>query len=285
MHEAPPSPMPAAAIPAIPPSPLGHIRAELRDLVRCLGAPEGGAGPSLRPDQPSRSEIIRRVRTDASLRREPGRPAVAVFAGPPGSGKTSAAIKVASRLMLQGQPPPIFIAPDTRIGSGEPLRSYAAALEAPFLQAATAEETMRAIDRASPSDIVFIDTPGLARRDSVGAEMLAALRERVPRADLFLVLSAAAKAADLSHAVERFERFRPTKLLFTRLDETSTYGPLWSEAVRWNLPVSFLAFGPGIPEDIEAATAVRLADLALNPGHRWIEARRKNAAVSAAAAA
>jgi flagellar biosynthesis protein FlhF len=130
--------------------------------------------------------------------------------------------------------------------------------------ASTVAGVEAAVGRAE--GLVLVDTAGLSRRDRAGADAMASLREAFPGADLVLVLTADAKPADLSSAVERFSRFRPTRLLFTRLDETGTFGPLWSEAVRRDLPVCFLSFGPGIPEDFEPATAVRLADLATSPG-------------------
>jgi flagellar biosynthesis protein FlhF len=73
------------------------------------------------------------------------------------------------------------------------------------------------------------------------------------------------KSADLSRVVDRFEVFRPRKLLFTKLDETETFGPILNEAVRTGKPISFLASGQQIPDDLEPATTDRILDLALRP--------------------
>jgi flagellar biosynthesis protein FlhF len=54
--------------------------------------------------------------------------------------------------------------------------------------------------------------------------------------------------------------FKPSKLLFTRLDETDTLGPAVSLSVRMGIPISFLSRGQRIPEDLEVATV----DLMLN---------------------
>jgi hypothetical protein len=51
--------------------------------------------------------------------------------------------------------------------------------------------------------------------------------------------------------------------MFTRLDETSTFGPLWAESVRQSKPISFLSNGPGIPENLQEATVQLTAGLIL----------------------
>jgi flagellar biosynthesis protein FlhF len=74
------------------------------------------------------------------------------------------------------------------------------------------------------------------------------------------------KPADLSRAVDAFSSFRPDRLLFTRLDETESCGPIFNEAVRTGKPLSFFATGQRIPEDLEVASRERLLDLIL-AGH------------------
>jgi flagellar biosynthesis protein FlhF len=248
---------------------------EIADIARMLAA--GSEAPGPLPSPVARARMIKEIRTDAALRRGRGRASISIFAGPPGSGKTISIAKLAARQITHRQPPPLLVSFDNRVGAGEPLRSYASALDCQFELAATPDDALAAIERAAADDLVLVDTPGLAPFDTKLADALHSLLRGCAPAELHLTLSAGLKAADLSEAVERFQRFRPTKLLFTRLDETGTYGPLWSEAVRWNIPVSFLAFGQQIPEDIEPATAVRLADLALRPGQDWLRHRGRKA--------
>ena len=49
------------------------------------------------------------------------------------------------------------------------------------------------------------------------------------------------------------------RLLFTKLDETGSYGPILSEAARTGKPLSFFTTGQRIPEDLEAAMLRALA--------------------------
>jgi len=76
-----------------------------------------------------------------------------------------------------------------------------------------------------------------------------------------LVLPAAMKRADLARTIDRYSIFRPAKLLFTRRDDTATYGALVNEAARRSLPLSFFATGQQIADDLEPATRERLAAL------------------------
>jgi flagellar biosynthesis protein FlhF len=63
--------------------------------------------------------------------------------------------------------------------------------------------------------------------------------------------------------VEAFEIFRPAKLLFTRLDETDSLGPIYCEAARTQKALSFFGTGQRIPEDLAPASRAGLIDMIL----------------------
>ena len=65
---------------------------------------------------------------------------------------------------------------------------------------------------------------------------------------------------DQRHIADSFEIFRPSKLLFTRLDDTDAYGSMFCEAARRKLPLSFVATGQLIPEDLAAASKQLITD-------------------------
>jgi flagellar biosynthesis protein FlhF len=71
--------------------------------------------------------------------------------------------------------------------------------------------------------------------------------------DTHLVLTAAMRPQDLRTIADRFMPFRPSALLFTRLDETTSMASVASEAIRLKLPLSFFAAGPSVPEDLTPA--------------------------------
>jgi flagellar biosynthesis protein FlhF len=129
----------------------------------------------------------------------------------------------------------------------------------------TAEDLRSALNFYRDRALVLVDTPGLQQQESDKMEKLASLLDQVQLAETHLVLSATSKPRDLAEIAQRFERLRPSRLLFTKLDETCTYGPILSTLVRVKRPLSYLGIGQAIPQDLELATSRRVADLILPP--------------------
>ena len=114
-------------------------------------------------------------------------------------------------------------------------------------------------------ELIFIDTPGLAAGELEHYPGLARFLSTRDDVDTQLALSSSTKAADLTRMVDGFEIFRPHRLLFTRLDGTSSFGPILNEAARTLKPLSFFTGGQRIPEDLEIASRSRLCQLILEP--------------------
>jgi flagellar biosynthesis protein FlhF len=202
--------------------------------------------------------------TQLGIREAPAR-AVALV-GPPGSGKTSALVKLAVRCGIgAGQTVQILTTDTYRIAAAEELRSYAAILGIGCQVLETPAALAQAIHEFRSKDLILIDTPGLCQAEWEASEDLAKMMSGHPSLDTHLVLPASMRAADLRRVAEQYGIFRPRKLLFTRLDETTTFGALLSRSARMALPVSFLSRGQRIPEDLEAASIDALLDLVLGP--------------------
>lgn len=248
----------------------GLIAAELdaelaQDVVSRLRALGSAASPSELARRLA-AELGTRFSTDPQLGVGAETPRMAALVGPPGAGKTATLAKLAVRYGIGARRPTLLISLDSlRVASGEPLRSYAAILGAAFQSVESVNALRQSLEEQRHKDLILIDTPGFAPQEMDAAAELAAFLSSQPNLDVHLVLTASMKPADLSQAVNRFAPFRPRKLVFTRLDETASFGPILSQAARAGLPVSFLSHGQQIPEDLEAATQQRILDLVL--GH------------------
>jgi flagellar biosynthesis GTPase FlhF len=204
-----------------------------------------------------------RLGLDATLGLPEQERAIVALVGPPGAGKTTTLTKLAARYGLESRRPAQILSADVfRIGAAGQLRSLAAILGIGCEVAETSGALAQMLEEYRSKELVFIDTPGLSPREMEDAADLAALIAEYPGMDTHLVVPAYLQPADMNRMIQRYSVFRPKKLLFTHLDETGQYGTLVSQAASWSLPISFLAAGQQIPDDLEPATYARLSELA-----------------------
>ena len=260
----------------------GEVAPELaREIVQCAesrtGAPREAPHTPL-PRAPRRregavfqralvEEMESRFTVQPALGRGDARPRIVALVGPPGAGKTTTLVRLAVNYGLASRRPVLLLSVDTyRVGAAEQLRSFAAILGVGFQVLATVAALAQTIEENRGKELILIDTPGLAAGDLGESAGLAHFLSTKSDIDTQLVLSSSMKSADLTRVADSFEIFRPQRLLFTKLDETGSFGPILNEAVRTGKPLSFFTTGQRIPEDLEAASRSRLVELILS-GH------------------
>jgi len=229
---------------------------------------------------------------DASLGRPGASRAVVALVGPPGAGKTATLAKLAARYGIAGRKRTHILSADVhRVAAAEQLRTLAAILGVGCDVVETPAALAQAVEEHKSKELILIDTPGLGWADLEDGRELARALAAHADVDTHLVLPASMKPADAARVADQFAMFRPSKLLFTRLDETTRFGAIVSESMRSSRPVSFLATGQEIPGALEAATVERLAELVRGGppndplGGSWPEPPAKPAAARTAGVA
>jgi flagellar biosynthesis protein FlhF len=208
------------------------------------------------------------LEVSGDIGRPGSQPRLVALVGPPGVGKTTTLAKMAVQYGLGCGLSTCLVTTDNyRVAAAGQLQTFASILgvEVTAVQETRElEQILTGFRRGGPG-LVLIDTPGhgFQELDQYGGELAPFLRSRED-IDVHLVVSASTKSRDLQRIVDRYLDFGPRKLLFTKLDETLSLGPLLNEAVRTRLPISFLSAGQRIPEDLRPATREALAELILN---------------------
>jgi len=213
--------------------------------------------------------FMRRVIADfipvaSPIQLDPGKMRVAALVGPTGVGKTTTIAKLAAYAKLELKQKVALLTLDTyRMAAVDQLHQYAEILQVPLHVALTVEDLRSALRFYQDRALVLIDTPGHSPKDSEMQGQLRHFLDELPEVETHLVLSATTKPRDLADIAQRFEPLKPGRIIFTKLDETSTFGPLLSTLVRVKRPLSYLGTGQGVPQDLEMATSRRVADLIL----------------------
>jgi flagellar biosynthesis protein FlhF len=207
------------------------------------------------------AEIGKRVLLDGALDGV-NAPRVVALVGPAGAGKTTMIAKLAVTYGVAARRSLALVSMDDfRVSGAEQLRSYATILGVGFQALDNVGALAQVLDEHQSKRLILIDTPGYGPHDMDRAVDLARFLSTRQDIATHLVLTAYMKSADLTHVAERYEIFRPSSLLFTRVDEAACFGTAFSLSVRKGKPISFLGTGQEIPDDVEAATKERILSL------------------------
>lgn len=182
-------------------------------------------------------------------------PKIVFFVGTTGVGKTTTIAKIASKLSVNDKKKVTLLTTDTyRIAAAEQLRTYANILEAPFRVIYSTDELTKALKDYESSDYILIDTAGHSQNNEDQKngmkQFLDCVDEKYEK-EVYLVLSATTKYRDLISVCDTYLEFTDYKLIFTKLDETSTLGNLYNIKLHTKSCISYVTCGQNVPDDIE----------------------------------
>lgn len=182
-------------------------------------------------------------------------PKVVFFIGPTGVGKTTTIAKIASKFSVEGGKKVALLTADTyRIAAAEQLRTYANILEVPFRVIYSIEEIEQALRDFKAYDFILVDTAGHSHQNEGQKETMSGFIhsvDSVAEKEVFLVLSATTKYRDLISIADTYSAITEYKLIFTKLDETTTLGNLLNIKLHTGAALSYVTCGQNVPDDIE----------------------------------
>ncbi|MRR34201.1 flagellar biosynthesis protein FlhF [bacterium] len=192
---------------------------------------------------------------------------IVALVGPTGVGKTTTIAKLAALYTMGRKAKVALVTIDTfRVGAVEQLKTYSRIMGVPLEVASTAKELEKALSNHQDKDLILIDTVGRSPRDQ---EMLEGLRTMLDSSfsiETHLCVAATTRERELRAIVKSFGVMQITRLLVTKLDESSSFGTIVNLQIDKKLPLSYLTRGQRVPEDIEPASGKKVAELILGEG-------------------
>lgn len=186
------------------------------------------------------------------------------FVGPTGVGKTTTIAKLAAEQVLKYHRKVGFITSDTyRIAAIEQLKTYATILNVPLEVVFSPQDLTKAFQNLAECDIIFMDTAGRNFRNEMYVSELNSLLKTQGNSETILVLSLTTKYRDLRAITNNFSKFKLDKVLFTKMDETDSYGAILNVVHEFSLKLSYVTTGQSVPDDIAEMNEWQIIDLLL----------------------
>ncbi len=233
---------------------------KILDTLNTLPAEDGGQNLKNRLG----TTFSKLIKFAGTLKMRKNSPRIIALVGPTGVGKTTTTAKLAAMYALNRGNKVALITMDIfRVGAVEQLKTYSRIMGIPLEVASTPKELEKAVEKHSACDLIFIDTAGRSHKDKEKLdEMKNFLDNKIP-IEVYLCLSATTKDRELEEILNRFKIFQVSKVVFTKIDETESFGNMVNLLMKDNLQIAYFTTGQRVPEDIEVATSAKLADMIL----------------------
>jgi len=193
-------------------------------------------------------------------------PRIFILVGPTGVGKTTtiaklAAIKGIATSDKSSLSVRMITIDNYRIGAKKQIETYGDIMGIPVSCVETFQDLEKKIQQYNDADLILVDTIGKSPSDFMKlAEMRKLLDACGNGSEVHLAISSTTKTCDVKEILAQFEPFKYESVILTKLDETSLVGNIISLMAESGKSISYITDGQVVPQDIEAATKIKLLE-------------------------
>ncbi|MBF0159792.1 MAG: flagellar biosynthesis protein FlhF [Magnetococcales bacterium] len=186
---------------------------------------------------------------------------IIALVGPTGVGKTTTLAKIAADLLLRRQRSVGMITLDTfRVGAVAQLETYAKLLQVRLIVARSLADIRAGMQSLGRCDHILVDTVGSSPYNRRQVNSTGSLLPVMGDArEVLLCMAGNVRETEQQAIYRRFATLQPTGLIFTKLDETMTYGGILNVALRARLPLTLYTDGQRVPENLGWLSAETMA--------------------------
>ncbi|WP_349410515.1 flagellar biosynthesis protein FlhF [Pseudalkalibacillus sp. SCS-8] len=184
--------------------------------------------------------------------------------GPTGVGKTTTIAKIAADAVLNKKKKTALITTDTyRIAAIEQLKTYAEILNVPLEVAYNQDDFKNAKDKFKDYDVILVDSAGRNFKKTRYIDDLEQMYQFDEDMENYLVFSLTSKYTDMIQIADHFKKIPIEKLVFTKKDETDSYGEILNLIYKMECGVAYVTFGQNVPDDLTEVSPEKIVDLIL----------------------
>ena len=184
-------------------------------------------------------------------------PGVTVLSGPPGGGKTTVLMKMATQHVKEhGSDSIVIVCADTRrIGAFEELQAYGRLLGVPTVHAHDISELDSLLGAFTHKQMVLVDHTLPMDEDAVALPARLLKPEDADAVRRLFVLSASTQSTAVDALIETHCRKRSVQCVLTHLDAKARLGELFSPIIRHHLPIAYWSDSASVQKPLQKADA------------------------------
>lgn len=200
---------------------------------------------------------------------EPGKRKTVMLVGIQGSGKTTAAAKLARYFQKRGLKPALICGDTFRPGAYAQLQQLAARINVPLYGDVKAKDAVKVVSEGlkqfGDKDVLIVDTSGRHKEEQELIKEMKMLEKSIKPDEVMLVIDGTIGQQALAQAKAFNEATPIGSILVTKLDGSARGGGALSAVAGTGAPIKFIGTGEKI-EDIEAFVPSRFVGRLLGMG-------------------